>query len=123
MALDEAKKVLQLVKEEAYFICVFMATRDTRHFLTLAHDEDMINGEYIFLGNEIPSNPNQLEVTYRADLKNVILYEGFITIRPKTPSGPAWNQLQEDVIEAFSDPRFDGQEHTDNPSDVHIYAG
>ena len=123
MSLQEAQEVLHSAKLEAYFFCIFMGTLDTYVFMTLAYDEGMINGEYVFLGNDLISNPDEMPDIHRPELAKVVLFEGFITIRPTAPSGPAWIQFQEDVVETFNDSHFDGYEYTNDPDTVSTYAG
>ena len=100
-----------------------MSIQDTRLLLLQAYDEGMINGDYIYLGNDDSYLLSGDEILHRHEVSDRLLYEGFITVLPELPSGPNWDQLREDVIEAFDDPKFEGYSHVEDPVNVHDYAG
>ena len=47
-------------------------------------------------------------------------YQGLISANVRTPTGPAWDEFRDQVIDAFDDPKFDSYNHTDDPAMVCI---
>ncbi len=120
-ALAEMQDVIQMVKEEAFFIINYMHNRERRVFLILANDEGMMNGEYIFYGQTTEDIINY--PWYQREVDILPLLVGFITVDPPAFTGPAWDQLAADVLQAYDDPHFDGQKRIDNINDVVSFAG
>ena len=46
-------QVVQMVKQVARFVCLYMYYQEMRIFQLNAYDEGMLNGEYVFFGNEM----------------------------------------------------------------------
>ena len=120
--LQQQLDVVRMVKNEAYFVCLFMYYREIRVFQINAYDEGMINGEYIYFGNEMIGILNQTS-TFMPDIDNDVIFEGFFSLTPRMEPSPLWDQLQIDIVAAFNDSRFDGYDVIDSVDEVDEYAG
>ncbi len=121
-AIEEQQGIIRELKSKARFFCLFMYAYNKRAFLADAYDAGMINGEYVFFGNELATITDEVP-GYRPDLNDELLFEGFLYLAPSTPSGPRFDQFATDVVASFDDPLFDGFDHTNSTEDVSMYAG
>ena len=122
--LIKQREVLKQFKDEAKIILMTTFGHDVRNILISAYEENMLNGNYVFIGIEI----NYIifdKFEFRPELDSVI-YSGLLDINPKVPSGEAYDKFRREVIEAFQDPRFRGWPHlslTADIEEVNLYAG
>ena len=113
--------VVKLIKTEAMFIIGHLYPEDRRIFLILAHDEGMMNGEYIFYGETVGSsiaNP-----VYRPEIDIYELLVGFLAVQPPQIGGAGWERLAEGVLAAYDDPHFAGHKRVDGVQDISPFAG
>ena len=120
--LQQQLDIVRTVKDEAYFVCLLMYPRDVRVFQINAYREGMVNGEYVFFGNEMIGILNQT-ATFMPDIDNDVIFEGFFSLTPRIEPSALWDQLKIDIIDAFSDSRFDDYDVIDSVEDVDQYAG
>ena len=99
--------MVRQIQQEARFVTLHMYASEIRMVLLTAYDEGMLNGDYIFLSNEMYTYISKSQ-DYRSDITNDVLFEGFLMVSPQEVSGEAWEQLEEEIIQAFADPHFDG---------------
>ena len=106
-ALADQIEMVRLIQREARFVALHMGASEIRMVLLTAYDEGMLNGEYIFLGNEMYTYLDE-QYSYRGEVSNDVLFQGFLEVTPQEASGDAWEQLAEEIVQGFADPHFDG---------------
>ncbi len=107
------------------FIVLLTYPIDMRIMLISAYDVGLLNGDYAFLTLEYTLTIMDTPQTYRPDVDDII-YDGLLALGPSWPSGGAWDNFRQDVIDMLQDSRFDYLPHIPaeaSVDDVDNYAG
>ncbi len=125
-SLQKMRNILVSMKELVQIFVLLTYPKDIRSILIVAHDEGMLNGDYVFFsGNEDVTDILTTPQTYRPDMDGVI-YNGLLARVKVEASGPRYDQFRQDVIDTFQDPRFDHLPHLPPDAeldDVNEHAG
>ncbi len=107
--LADGTEIIRQLKYEVHIIYIFSHGADFRNLLIAAFDEDMLNGEYAFVGIEISLITGR-HFKYRPET-NPYTYNGIINTKIRKSSSPEYVTFARRVIEEFSNPAFDGVPH------------
>ncbi len=108
--LRDQNELVRKLKTEVRVIFIFRMPQDIRAFLVSAYDEGlMADGGYVFISQDMDLVLDA-ENTYRPETEEFI-YTGSITVTFKKSDVPGYKAFQQDVVDAFGDPRFDDYPH------------
>ncbi len=122
--MRDLQDTLVALKGEARIFFTFSYKADLENILLAAMEENMLRGEYLFITFEF-HHDIATEYPYTSQAHHTIS-EGLVGISFKQPSGQAFNDFLQKVIDEFQDPLFDNVPHVPADAkveDISIYSG